>query len=1641
MSKSNGGGNSDLFWATGINNKGLKSDAQATRKIFTDLAVGVNRELDKITKKFANLLNADSKNMKSNVVQTISTQMKELSNVIEREKAQMTTMAGSYGDAMKRINFAAKNIGKGVVVQSPLTKVVANIHKQVEQANNDMTFMKKRFMFAIGSMVAYGSINTLKSLFQQIIQVKGTFDQLAVSIDSFTGSAEKGKKVMQELTSLAVKSPFQLIDITDSAKQLLAYGETAENVTETIRKMSDVSAGSGQSIRDISYLYGTSLTQGRLYARDLFQFANRGVPIYKALAATMRDTNGEMGISTAKLKTLVTAGKVGFDQLKSAVDYLTSAGGIYYGLSDKLAETTYGKISNLKDKWTMALKEMGESTSGIMNAGVSVVTTAIEHWDSLAKAILTAASAVGTYQVARLAMNVMVTGGNEIRNAAETKSLLALIEAEGEEVESKRLVKFAADKETQSLRLQAKQLLANAQLAHSTAVSELKDITEKIELNAADIAAQKRSIAITQEQIANKSTLTATRKLENQQLKLEALNNEANNLAKQKGVAVTAVSSTAKKEETITAGIHAAAITADTAAVDFLAIAKARLIKVTKSLKYTLIANPYTALFVAVTTLAAAILILRDRTTAQERAEKKLDETMSKVNKTIDERKRKVSDLMNTVLNENEAEATRIEALNTLKELYPQRLKDLNLENISRQKSLEITKSINEEISKGRLSELEKAKDNAKEEYETKHKEWVEALKYEEYMSKNPLLIYKVKSPKLGEEVKEAKILYNELNEKYQKALDASQEAKKKKDKEVVTENKEFWTKQKQDAEAVLNDIDVKYKKLFGKKNSAELIPEKVFTQLTNATSKLKEAKTNLAFYNEDKDKVTSKTDTTQNITALKESIESNNAKLTKAEVDANLKKNQAIVDSMDEGYLKKQEQQKINYAKELAAVKEHAQKLLKIEQENAIDKYKLEHKDWKKGDLPHVTELSASSQSIVDTETATAEQRNATAEAKILKDRLKEFRDFTTQKVELLKTYQDNVKAFEVDRAKALKEGDTELVSQIDSAIKQSEVKYKEDVSKIDFTELQKKINWGDAFSNLDKLSVASLNDLLSQLTKFKDNANDELSKVDMSTLSKGIESMQTNIMGRDPFAALKKSMKEYAAATKKVNAAKDKYDRINRGEIVTTTKVNEETGETITKVVTATEAYEDLKDAQDDQVSAGDNVEQSAKKSKKEIDKLITAVQGVGQSAGGTVGEVIGIITSISSFTIGIALAIKATSSMAAGAIKSMEKASIILAIISTALEVTMAIISLFDRTPKSLKSYNKLKEETEAYTEALDDAIEKEKEMLDVMSGSSAVESAKKTIQMLKKEIEAFQKTAVAAAKARDKHEHSRGYKTNKKLKSYWDDISYTAGMDIDSIYDFFTLSPEQLANIKKNQTYAWSLIDDDIKEQLEKIIEAGDNIDEVIADSKEKLTGLSFDDASSSLDDFLTDVDSTIDDIADDFQDKMNQAMLGLVKDEYLNKALSGWYDDLVEDMGKDSEGGEHLTDDEISALQDSYTNIYQNAKDRLAAMQRASGIDMGESGNDTESAIQSMTQESATILTAQFTALRIHGASIDTISQEISNKLDNFLVSLQSRDVDLDLMANDISAIKNNTDRLEKIENILSNMNNNGVKMK
>lgn len=179
-------------------------------------------------------------------------------------------------------------------------------------------------------------------------------EQLEVSFTTMLKSGDRAKALMADLTAFSAETPFELPEVMTAGKMLLAYGVAAEDVQGTLRQLGDVAAGVGAPIGDIAYLFGTARVSGRLFAADVNQFTNRGIPIISALAKTM-------GVAEGSIKKMVEEGKVGFPQLQAALSYLTENGGQFEGLMEAQSQTLAGMFSTLKDNIGITLATIGRS--------------------------------------------------------------------------------------------------------------------------------------------------------------------------------------------------------------------------------------------------------------------------------------------------------------------------------------------------------------------------------------------------------------------------------------------------------------------------------------------------------------------------------------------------------------------------------------------------------------------------------------------------------------------------------------------------------------------------------------------------------------------------------------------------------------------------------------------------------------------------------------------------------------------------------------------------------------------------------------------------------------------------------------------------------------------------------------------------------------------------------------------------------------------------------------------------------------------------------------------------------------------------------------------------------------------------------
>ena len=185
------------------------------------------------------------------------------------------------------------------------------------------------------------------------IKLAGDLEQTQLALEVLLGDAEQATRIKNEWTQLASSTPFSSSDIDSAGKKLLAFNIEAEKVTDTLRRIGDISAATGSSISDIADIYGKAAVQGRLFAEDINQFQGRGIPVVQSLAKVL-------GVAETEVRDLVTQGKVGFPELEAAFKNMTDEGGQFSGMMDKLSQSTLGKFSTTMDNAKLALASFGD---------------------------------------------------------------------------------------------------------------------------------------------------------------------------------------------------------------------------------------------------------------------------------------------------------------------------------------------------------------------------------------------------------------------------------------------------------------------------------------------------------------------------------------------------------------------------------------------------------------------------------------------------------------------------------------------------------------------------------------------------------------------------------------------------------------------------------------------------------------------------------------------------------------------------------------------------------------------------------------------------------------------------------------------------------------------------------------------------------------------------------------------------------------------------------------------------------------------------------------------------------------------------------------------------------------------------------
>lgn len=557
-------------------------------------------------------------------------------------------------------------------VQDGVSQTARAVEQQGQSIENVFNRIKSVASMAFAGFTAKEIISTLGT-------VRGEFQQFEIAFETMLGSGQKAKGMISDLANLAASTPFDMKGVVNGAKQLLAYGFAANEITDTMRRLGDVSAGLGLNLQDLTWLYGTTMVQGRLFTRDLMQFTGRGIPLTEELAK-------QFGVTKDKVSELVTAGKVGFPEVKKAIESLTNEGGKFGGLMEKQSHSITGQISNIQDSIEMAINDLGTQTEGLMNDALDITSKVIDHWKEIGEVILAAASAIGLYKAMAVSVAAFDTATTNAGYAAELSALESLLpmkeeakKTDLEEAVAKGQLSAAQAELVASKREEVAAYVAELQAQAKAKADAATAAAEEVKALENKLAMQDNEVQSLQDAYDALESYTDGQKVETAEIKLNTAVNERNTIAKQlqtaretAATAATEANTAANAANTASQGLNTAATARDTAAKGIWAQVTLLCKRAQDAWNASMFSSPLFWIAATIAAVTYAVYKLATAETAHETAVRKSNEAWDEFDNKVKERQQNIESLIRTIQSETATEYEKAEAYQKLSNLAPQ---------------------------------------------------------------------------------------------------------------------------------------------------------------------------------------------------------------------------------------------------------------------------------------------------------------------------------------------------------------------------------------------------------------------------------------------------------------------------------------------------------------------------------------------------------------------------------------------------------------------------------------------------------------------------------------------------------------------------------------------------------------------------------------------------------------------------------------------------------------------------------------------------------------------------------------------------------------------------------------------------------
>ena len=343
-------------------------------------------------------------------------------------------MAASEALVTQRIN----KIAKLRQAEEMLTNASGNYEKQIKRIRQEIERLNKLNQ---GQVDAYGriiksqrnlmdtsgqlerklalifSVSQIEGYIMKLVKVRGEFELQNTALASILQNKDQADKLFGQITELAVKSPFTVKELTTYTKSLSAYSVEYEKLYDTTKMLADVSAGLGVDMQRLILAFGQVKAANFLRGTETRQFTEAGINMLGELAKYYSELEGRI-VSVGEVQERQFKRMISSQDVEQVFKRLTSAGGMFYDMQERQAETLAGMMSNLQDSIDLMLNDIGKGNESVIKDMIKNIRSIIENWREVAWYLEKIATAFVVYKGAAMLA--------ALGNSAFVKSLFQL---------------------------------------------------------------------------------------------------------------------------------------------------------------------------------------------------------------------------------------------------------------------------------------------------------------------------------------------------------------------------------------------------------------------------------------------------------------------------------------------------------------------------------------------------------------------------------------------------------------------------------------------------------------------------------------------------------------------------------------------------------------------------------------------------------------------------------------------------------------------------------------------------------------------------------------------------------------------------------------------------------------------------------------------------------------------------------------------------------------------------------------------------------------------------------------------------------------------------------------------------------------